>query len=175
MPILSDYNHFSRMIALNNRPVAKEAFLLPNPNEQRLQIHGGIDLTKRLEVVLEKLKTIDAIQETTHVYYTDMQCPQDHDTRSKQLTYPRIHGSRHRFPNAQSSQHIPPQHFHQRHPPPLPRLPILDPPNRRQSLRRRILRPARPRIQRPPKRNLTSNPRALRREYFLLPPIRLAC
>ena len=37
---------FPRVIALTNRPVAKEVFLLPDPNEQRLQIHGGIDLTK---------------------------------------------------------------------------------------------------------------------------------
>ena len=60
--------NFSRVVALTNRPVAKEAFLLPDANEQRLQIHGCIDLTKPLEAVLEKLKTIDGIEETIHVY-----------------------------------------------------------------------------------------------------------
>ena len=61
------------MIALNNRPVAKEAFLLPGPNEQRLKIHSGIDLTKPIEAVLEKLKTIEAIGEITRVYYAGFQ------------------------------------------------------------------------------------------------------
>ena len=33
---------FSRVIALTNRPEAKEAFPLPDPNEQRLQVHGAL-------------------------------------------------------------------------------------------------------------------------------------
>ena len=60
---------FSRVIGLTNRPLAKEALLLPN-DDRRVELYDGMDLSLGVDYVVEKLKGIKGIEEVSHVYYT---------------------------------------------------------------------------------------------------------
>ena len=62
-------NTFSRVIGLTNRPLTKDASMLPR-EKQKWELHSGIDLEKGVDVVAEKLKAIDGIERTNYVYFT---------------------------------------------------------------------------------------------------------
>lgn len=66
---------FSRVIGLTNRPrSSKECGL---PEDERLEIHSGINLRGSLEEVLKEMKDkIPHIEEVTHMYYCGMVCMQ---------------------------------------------------------------------------------------------------
>jgi len=58
---------FDRIIGLTNRPLTKkEAFL---PDDERLALFGGIDLTQGVEAVAKSLQAIEGISGVTHVYF----------------------------------------------------------------------------------------------------------
>lgn len=61
---------FDQVIGLTNRPLTKEAALLPE--DERLQLHSGIDLTAGPSEVEQKLRKIDGIEGVTHVYFSGM-------------------------------------------------------------------------------------------------------
>jgi hypothetical protein len=65
---------FKRVIALTNRPLTKKDAYLPD--NSRLDIHSGIDLTKDVEEATNSLATIPGIGDVTHVYFTGKQCAQ---------------------------------------------------------------------------------------------------
>ncbi|KAF6241297.1 hypothetical protein HO173_000007 [Letharia columbiana] len=62
-------NTFSRVIGLTNRPLSKEASLL-NAEDERWELHSGIDLEEDVDAVAEKLKVIQDVDQVTHVYFT---------------------------------------------------------------------------------------------------------
>jgi hypothetical protein len=62
---------FKRVIALTNRPLTKKDAYLPN--DSRLNIHSGIDLTKGVEEANKALAKIRGIGDVTHVYFTGKQ------------------------------------------------------------------------------------------------------
>ena len=60
-------NSFESIIGLTSRPLSiKEALL---PNDPRLQLHAGLDLSKDTSEIITYLQEIDGIEETTHVYF----------------------------------------------------------------------------------------------------------
>ena len=62
-------NAFSRVIGLTNRPLTKSASTLPIENE-KWELHCGVDLERGADVVAEKLKAIEGIEGISHVYFT---------------------------------------------------------------------------------------------------------
>jgi hypothetical protein len=58
---------FERVTGLTNRLLSIEDALLPN--DSRLQLYAGLDLSKETSEILEYLMKIDGIGETTHVYF----------------------------------------------------------------------------------------------------------
>ena len=62
-------NTFSGVIALSKNRLEKTEFLLPEEDVERLDIHDGIDLTQGVDIVIEDLRKIPAVEPTTHVYY----------------------------------------------------------------------------------------------------------
>ena len=58
---------FKRVIALTNRPLSKKDAYFPE--DDRLQITSGVDLTKGPAAVLKALEKIEGIREVTHVYF----------------------------------------------------------------------------------------------------------
>ena len=61
---------FSRIVALSKKPLSKNDFLLPEEQTIKLETYGGIDLTAKLEELVDSFKKIPALNEITHVYYT---------------------------------------------------------------------------------------------------------
>ncbi|KAI0317103.1 hypothetical protein OF83DRAFT_178312 [Amylostereum chailletii] len=58
---------FSRVIALSNRPLSKEAMLLDDP---RLQLVSGVDLTQSVEIVVKAMQEkIADVDKVTHVFF----------------------------------------------------------------------------------------------------------
>lgn len=58
---------FERVIGLTSRPLSIEnAFL---PKDSRLHLHSGLDLSKDAPDIINFLKEIDGIEETTHIYF----------------------------------------------------------------------------------------------------------
>ncbi|CAG8980835.1 hypothetical protein HYALB_00003764 [Hymenoscyphus albidus] len=55
------FSTFSRVIALANKPLGKDAFLLQGDESQKLDVYDGIDLTSGVENVIRKLQEIDGI------------------------------------------------------------------------------------------------------------------
>ncbi len=58
---------FDKVIGLTNRPLKKSEALLPD--DERLELYGGVDLSAGAAAVEASLKRIDGIQEVTHVYF----------------------------------------------------------------------------------------------------------
>lgn len=58
---------FARVVALTNRPLDRAAALLPD--DARLALHSGVDLTQDAESVKAALGGIEGIEHTTHVYF----------------------------------------------------------------------------------------------------------
>jgi len=58
---------FTRIIGLTNRPLEKESARLPNDN--RIQLVSGLDLTTGVSAVTSKLQAIDGIEDVTDVYF----------------------------------------------------------------------------------------------------------
>lgn len=59
---------FDRVIGLTNRPLTKsEAFL---PDDDRLELYSGVDLSSGVPAVKAKLERINGIQGVTHVYFS---------------------------------------------------------------------------------------------------------
>lgn len=59
---------FSRVIALTNRPLSRQNSNLPD--DPKLELRSGLDLTKGTDSVKEFLENIPGIEKTTHVYFT---------------------------------------------------------------------------------------------------------
>jgi len=58
---------FKRVVGLTNRPLSvKEAAL---PQDPRLHLYPGLDLSQDSQTITEYLSKIDNIGETTHVYF----------------------------------------------------------------------------------------------------------
>ncbi|KAH8805146.1 hypothetical protein F5884DRAFT_441544 [Xylogone sp. PMI_703] len=60
-------NTFDRVIGLTRRPLTKSEASLPD--DERLVLHSGIDLTSEPNSLVERLKKIDGIDKVTHVYF----------------------------------------------------------------------------------------------------------
>ncbi len=60
-------NTFDRVIGLTKRPLTKSDASFPD--DERLVLHSGIDLTSELNSLVEELKKVDGIDEVTHVYF----------------------------------------------------------------------------------------------------------
>jgi hypothetical protein len=58
---------FSRIIGLTTRPADLSKLLLPD--DERISIFSGIDLTKSIDDVAEKLAEVDGIEEVTDVFF----------------------------------------------------------------------------------------------------------
>ncbi len=58
---------FDKVIGLTNRPLTKSEALLPE--DGRLELHSGVDLSGGTSTVETSLKRIDGIQGVTHVYF----------------------------------------------------------------------------------------------------------
>jgi hypothetical protein len=58
---------FDKVIGLTNRPLTKTEALLPD--DGRLSLYGGINLSAGVDFVEEGLKRIEGIEEVTHVYF----------------------------------------------------------------------------------------------------------
>jgi hypothetical protein len=59
---------FDQVIGLTNRPMSKdEAFL---PEDSRLKLYSGVDLSKSVGEIAEALKNIHGVDKTTHVYFS---------------------------------------------------------------------------------------------------------
>lgn len=59
---------FSRVIGLTNRPLTLDDSFLPE--DPRLSLIVGIDLSGDLESTVVALKRVEGIERTTHVYFT---------------------------------------------------------------------------------------------------------
>jgi len=60
-------NTFESIIGLTNRPLSKsEAFL---PDDRRLALYAGIDLSVGVKAVVERLEQVEGIEEVTHVFF----------------------------------------------------------------------------------------------------------
>ena len=55
------------MIGLTNRPLSPKDAMLPD--DERWELHSGMNLTKSLDDVVLLLKRIPEIEATTHVYF----------------------------------------------------------------------------------------------------------
>ena len=63
-------NTFESIIGLTNRPLSKsEAFL---PDDRRLALYAGIDLSVGVKAVVERLEQVEGIEEVTHVFFLGM-------------------------------------------------------------------------------------------------------
>ena len=60
---------FARVIGLTNRPINKDVAMLPAQSNE-WELHSGIDLTRGVDAVVEKLNGIKDINRVTHVYFT---------------------------------------------------------------------------------------------------------
>jgi hypothetical protein len=58
---------FDKVIGLTNRPLTKSEALLPD--DERLDLHSGIDLRGGASSIEAGLRRIDGIQGVTHVYF----------------------------------------------------------------------------------------------------------
>lgn len=58
---------FKRVVGLTNRPLSVEEAGLPQ--DPRLHLYPGLDLSKDSQSITDYLSTIDNIGETTHVYF----------------------------------------------------------------------------------------------------------
>ncbi len=58
---------FDRIIGLTYHPLTKEEAFLPN--DPRINLVGGLDLTAGVDVIEEELKQIEGIDGVTHVYF----------------------------------------------------------------------------------------------------------
>jgi hypothetical protein len=58
---------FDKVIGLTNRPISKEEALLPE--DDRLVIHSGMDLSTTAEAVQASLAQVDGNELVTHVYF----------------------------------------------------------------------------------------------------------
>lgn len=59
---------FKRVIGLTSRPLSIKASALPQ--DPKLELRGGLDLSKGIDDVTKFLSQIDGIENTTHVYFT---------------------------------------------------------------------------------------------------------
>jgi hypothetical protein len=59
---------FDKVIALTNRPLSKQDAYLPD--DSRLALYSGIDLSSGVDKLVGDLKKIDGIEGVTHVYFT---------------------------------------------------------------------------------------------------------
>ena len=59
---------FDKVIALTNRPLTVKASGLPD--DSKLELRSGLDLTLGVDAVVEVLRAIPGIERTTHVYFT---------------------------------------------------------------------------------------------------------
>jgi hypothetical protein len=58
---------FDKVIGLTNRPLTKSEALLPD--DERLELYSGVDLSSGASTVENALKRIHGIQGVTHVYF----------------------------------------------------------------------------------------------------------
>jgi nucleoside-diphosphate-sugar epimerase len=58
---------FEHIIALTNRPLTKAQALWPN--NSRLEVHSGIDLSTSVDIVTSQLRQISHIAQVTHIYF----------------------------------------------------------------------------------------------------------
>lgn len=161
------HSTFTRDLALTNKPLDKECFLLPKETSERLEVYSGIDLTSGIANVTQKLHQISEIEKVTHVFYTGKSrhlIPLQ-STNNKLYS---LYGPWSRLPNCQKSKCSTPRNRIESNHDPLSRPRILDPTNRRKNIRRRILRPTWRPMGSPPQRNSTTNSRTIRVKHFLL-------
>ena len=59
---------FDQVIGLTNRPLSKEAATFPD--DARLKLYSGVNLSQSVEEIAKALKDIEAIEKTTHVYFS---------------------------------------------------------------------------------------------------------
>lgn len=59
---------FSQVIGLTNRPLSLAESHLPN--DPRLKLYSGVDVSASVESIVAALRQIDGIEKTTHVYFT---------------------------------------------------------------------------------------------------------
>jgi hypothetical protein len=59
---------FDKVIGLTNRPLTKSDALLPE--DERLELHSGVDLRSGVSQVEASLRQIDGIEGVTHVYFS---------------------------------------------------------------------------------------------------------
>lgn len=59
---------FKKVIGLTSRSLSVEDSSLPN--DPKLELCGGLDLTKGVDAVTDFLRRIENIERTTHVYFT---------------------------------------------------------------------------------------------------------
>lgn len=59
---------FDQVIGLANRPLSKEEGKLPD--DPRLKLYSGVNLSQSVEDIVSALKGIEGIQKTTHVYFS---------------------------------------------------------------------------------------------------------
>lgn len=66
--LATDSFAFKKVIGLTSRPLkAQDSFL---PDDSRLELRSGLDLTKGVDAVTEFLGQISGIEQTTHIYFT---------------------------------------------------------------------------------------------------------
>lgn len=65
---LSKQYEFKRVIGLTSRPLSIEDSALPD--DPKLDLQSGLDLTKGVEKVRSLLSKIKGIEKITHVYFT---------------------------------------------------------------------------------------------------------
>lgn len=66
---------FAHVIALTNRPLSmKDSYW---PDDPRLKLQSGVDLSGDLRSIIQSLKAIKGIEIVTHVYFTGNSIPFD--------------------------------------------------------------------------------------------------
>ncbi|RFU72859.1 hypothetical protein TARUN_9396 [Trichoderma arundinaceum] len=65
---------FSNVIALTSRPLPLRDSGLPD--DPKLKLRSGLDLTKGVDAVTQFLSQIEGIENTTHVYFTGLSLSQ---------------------------------------------------------------------------------------------------
>ena len=165
-------NTFAHVTGLTNRPlrIADAGF----PDDPRLQLVSGIDLTRDVDTVVQKLKSeVKNVETVSHVFFTAYIEKADFQDASKS---PYLPPSPLNVPNRphphRSRQHLDPPRRRASPRADIPRPESHHPPNRRQRLRRRVLR--QDRDQSPLTRGLPPDPEAILRQCLLLPAVRPA-
>ena len=150
---------FNRTVAITKRPLEALAFLLTEDKTKTIEVLSGVDLTKDVDSVIQRVKAIEDIDKITHVYYTGpISALYSPDIHYRLTPPPSLRRSRLRLPSPQSYQRRSPLHYHTSYHIPLSQACIFHTTNRRESLWTRILWPARLALQSTAQRIRAANP-----------------